>query len=167
MIWRDDDISVATDLAQFKAIHELFIKYNVTHTIAVICEDIELNIDLLIYLKITSHIDIQIHCWDHYDITLYTEVFESDLKKCIKKIKEVFGIDATTYYPAWNRANEENKKAIEANGLTLSKDKISLSKYLRTTNYNGVINFHYWADECKDLEAALIKYTNENSNPNS
>lgn len=156
--WRDDDLSVTTKLADFKKIHSLFIKYKVPHTVTLICKDFDKNKSLVKYLK-DSKIDVQIHAWDHFDYPKNIEQVKKDLPKCVAMVSNVFSKRPTTLYPPWNLSSPELEKVAKENGLTVSNKKISLSQYLRGVE-GEVINFHGWSDECKDLEAALIKYTN-------
>jgi peptidoglycan/xylan/chitin deacetylase (PgdA/CDA1 family) len=160
LIWRDDDISFETDLKRFKQIQDLFLKYNVLHTIGLICKDIHKNIDLINFIN-KNNIDVQIHCWNHYDMTLNYEKVKNDLPRCIETIEKCFGKRPTVLYVPWNHSDEMIEWIAKENELTVSNKKISLSGYLRGQT-GEVINFHSWSDECIDLEAALIKYSNEN-----
>lgn len=156
IIFRDDDVSNKTDLKRFKKIHALFVKYNVLHTIAVICKDLEKNKALVKYIQ-EQDISVQVHAWEHYDFTQCPVQLSFDLPKCVELITRLFH-KPTTLYPPWNKSNYTVNRLARENGLMLSCDKISLSQYLRGVK-GDVINFHSWSPECNDLEAALIKYT--------
>jgi peptidoglycan/xylan/chitin deacetylase (PgdA/CDA1 family) len=159
-IFRDDDISHTTDIALFKRVHNYFKEAIVLHTIALICKDIETNPDLIEYIK-SQNIDVQVHCWTHYDMTTDYEQVKEDLQKCIVTIKAVFGERPTTLFPPWNRTDETVNQIAGSLGLKVSNKKISLDQYIR---FNGevseeVINFHYWAQqESILLEPALEIY---------
>ncbi len=158
MIWRDDDISHETDLTRFKQIHELFIKYKVRHTIALICKDIEKNPELIAYIR-GSGFDIQVHCWEHIDLTLCSrDVLDYMIGKSVEKIKDLFYTTPTVLYTPWNKTNDIIEASAALYGLTVSTQKISIQNYLAGKT-GEVINFHSWSDECDQLEEALIKYT--------
>lgn len=154
--FRDDDISRCTKVERFKEIHNLFIKYNVPHTIALICKEIEKNKELVKYIK-QNNIDVQVHAWEHFDFTTDIERLRKELPKAVLQITKLFK-KPVTLYPPWNKSNDEVEKIAFDNKLQVSTKKISLSQYLKGVK-GDVINFHSWSDECEDLEAALIKYT--------
>lgn len=157
MIFRDDDVSKETNLKRFKQIHELFNKYKTIHTVSLICEGIESNKPLLKYLKSQKNIDVQIHAWTHFDFTSDIKRLYDELPQAIKIIETHFK-KPHTLYPPWNQSNIFVEKAAMTFGLKVSNKKISLSQYLKGVR-GEVINFHYWSEECNDLEAALKKYT--------
>lgn len=157
IIWRDDDLSKDTDLKKFKAVHELFNKYKVLHTVALICKDIEQNKPLLKYLKSQKNIDVQVHAFEHYDFQTNLQRLHEDLPKAIEIVTRHFK-KPTILYPPWNRSSIGVERIAWNNKLKVVSNKISLSQYLRGVK-GDVINFHYWSDECEDLETALIKYT--------
>lgn len=173
VVFRDDDIGFAHTAhkgeivmdydfitKKFIDIDQLFIKYGVKHTIAVIAKDIDKATELVEYIKDHPHIDVQLHCWTHDDFTelTQTEIFDQ-LKKGKQILKEAFGKDVKIFYPPYNKVNDLVVRTAETLGLKTSFLKMSLQNYLNGYT-NDVINFHYWADECKDLENALKKYTN-------
>lgn len=158
MIFRNDDVSCETNLQQFAAVHELFKKYNVLHTVALICKDIQKAPDLIKYIN-DNDIDVQVHAWEHTDFTLLSDAeIRSQFKKSIAAIKKYFKKTPTVFYPPWNKSDDRVKNIADQFGLTVSANKVSLSGYLRGAA-GDVINFHSWSDECVDLEAALKKYT--------
>lgn len=156
MIFRDDDLSKDTDLKKFKAVHELFNKYGVLHTIALICKDIEQNKPLLKYLKSQKNIDVQVHAWEHFNFQTDLERLHTELPRAVEIITRHFK-KPTILYPPWNKSSIGVERIAWTNGLKVITNKISLSQYLRGIK-GEVINFHFWADEVKDLEAALKKY---------
>src|ERR1700754_4228100 len=114
MIWRDDDISYMTDLAKFARVQDLFDKYKVKHTIAVIAQDIYQNPDLIAFIK--SHdIDVQLHCYEHIDMTSDPELV-SNLEMGAILIERWFGKRPTTLFPPWNKADESVKMVAELLG---------------------------------------------------
>jgi len=160
MTWRNDDISHTTDLNKFKAVHELFKKYNVLHTVALICKDIQKAPELIKYIN-DNNIDVQVHAWEHEDFTVMNEYkMQDQFKKSIACIKKYFKKKPTMFYPPWNKSDIIVEGIAAEFGLTVSNKKISLSQYLRGAT-GEVINFHSWSDECVDLEEALKKYTKQ------
>jgi peptidoglycan/xylan/chitin deacetylase (PgdA/CDA1 family) len=100
------------------------------------------------------------HCWDHVDYTTlgWNELIDN-LHNCRDTIAQLFGERPTVFYPPWNKCNDTVANAARVAGLELSYNKCTLADFLKGSNEH-VINFHYWADECKDLDAALRKFTN-------
>lgn len=161
IIWRDDDISYATDFNKFKLAHEIFKRYNVKHTIALIAKDIQKNPALISYI-LENNIDVQIHCWIHYRMPLHLDILEQDLISCIGAIANNFGTVPTTIYPPWNDSDEKVIKIAKSLGLEVVPEKISLGQYIRVNGDVGenTVNFHYWADDDPFLlEAALKIFT--------
>lgn len=158
MIFRNDDVSHETNLQQFAAVHLNFYRYDVLHTVALICKDIQKAPALIKFIN-ESKIDVQVHAWEHTDFTQLTrDEMRVQFKKSITCIKKHFKKTPTVFYPPWNKSNIFVEEVAAEFGLTVSSNKISLSQYLRGAT-GEVINFHSWSDECKDLEAALVKYT--------
>lgn len=153
--FRDDDIGFNNDINEFKAIHEIFNKYKVIHTIAVIAKDIDQPkfSPLVRYIRKQKNIDVQLHCWEHTRVT--PKEFSVQLPQAIDKIQKVFG-RPMVFYPPWNEVAPWMIATCKENNIIINASKISLSQYLRGVR-GETINFHYWSDECKDLEAAIIK----------
>ncbi len=163
IIWRDDDISKKTDLKRFKKIHNLFLKYGVVHTVALICSGIENNKSLIKYLQKQHHngsISIQVHCWEHYHLLEDLAKFSGELPKCIEVIEKYFVTTPTILFPPWNESNSQLEHIAKMNGLTVLNKKMSISGYLKGQS-EAVVNFHSWAEECDQLEDALKVYTNQ------
>ncbi len=162
MIFRDDDISVHTDLAVLKPVHQIFKKYMVMHTVAIIAKDIDMNTELVMYLK-RENFDIQLHCFEHYNLTeLTAEQLDIALLKSTNMFKRC-GFDLPIrLYPPWNKTSQAvNVLAWDKYNLEVSYKKCSLAQYV-AANGNvdvDVVNFHYWDDEIKDLDEALRIYT--------
>ena len=160
MIFRNDDISHKTEVGQFECVHKLFKKYTILHTVALICKDIEKNPELIEYIN-ANNIDVQIHCWEHYDFTENTKRLGGDLDLCKQAIYKNFKHAPTTLYPPWNKSNEQVEAIAHNKILTVSNKKVSLSQYIRMDGdvSESVINFHSWSlDEIKVLEDAMIIY---------
>ncbi len=155
---RDDDIDVHTKLSNLKKIHELFKKYNTVHAIAVICDKIEKNIEVVNYIKSEPLFEIWAHGWNHVD---YRQLDEGSIinhiVKCKLKLLEVFGVVPTHFAPPWNWTSPTLEKVCEKYGMKVSHEKISLLQYLKSSTTDALINIHHWSDECDDLEDALKK----------
>ena len=160
MIFRDDDISVSTDLAVLKPIHNLFKQAIVMHTVAVIAKDIDQHPKLVNYLK-TQNFDIQLHCWEHYNLVENYDKLKVDIGKAIDMFEKCGFDRPTILYPPWNiTSNKVNVLLWDEFKLGVSNIKCSLSYYCANDGNvePDVINFHYWDGECKDLPEALRIY---------
>ena len=176
MIFRDDDICFTQQwttiektggLSRFKMVHDLFIKYGVLHTIAVIANRLEEAKDLVYYIKSNPLIDVQLHGWDHIDYPNNHDLVENHLKMSIETIEKLFGKKPTTFYPPWNRTDDFLENCAKKVGLTVSCKKIDFERYIGGIREPNVINFHYWADEVNLLESVLKLYKREYDERNS
>lgn len=160
-VFRDDDISFTTDIAQFKQVHDFFKEYIVMHTIALICKDLEKNPELIEYIK-ANNIDVQVHCWTHYNLTTDPIQAEKDLRSCVDIIYRIFGEVPNTLYPPWNQTSEKINSIAEDFGLKASTKKVSLDQYVRCQGEvdEEVINFHYWAQQDVVLLEPALKIYN-------
>jgi peptidoglycan/xylan/chitin deacetylase (PgdA/CDA1 family) len=161
MIFRDDDIGFhagsSQKLKRFKEIHSLFNKYGVIHTIAIVTENIEKDKGLIKYIKTQKNIDVQLHCHEHIDYSKDLQKLQDHLPKAVEIASKLFS-KPTVLFPPWNASSIGVERIAWSNWLKVVTNKISLSQYMKGVR-GDVVNFHYWADECKDLEAALKKYT--------
>lgn len=160
-IFRDDDISVSTDLSILKPIHNKFKEANVMHTVAIIAKDLELNKELVTYLR-KENFDIQLHCWEHYNFTEQPiEKLKEDIKAALSTLLHCGFDRPKVIYPPWNCTNKAvNVMIWDTFGIDVSIEKCSLSYYVKHNGevpYN-VVNFHYWDSECDDLDEALRIY---------
>lgn len=163
MIWRDDDIGRDTRIAALEAVDDLFQRFHVEHTIAVIAKGIETKSDLLAFIRERRMI-VQLHCWDHDDLTLIgTARLQLQLAQAVDVLTEHL-TRPTVLYPPWNRSSPEVEAIAADLGLTVSWRKISLSQYIRCDGdvSDPVCNFHYWyPPEFPLLEQALTIATRE------
>jgi len=103
LVYRNDDISKDTDPDVIKFVHQQFIDSHKTHTIAVICEGLEKNKELIKYVNRTHNWNICIHGWTHDNYCLMDKNrIADDLDKCILKIDALFGIAPEKWYLPWN-----------------------------------------------------------------
>jgi hypothetical protein len=164
MIFRDDDIGFhagsSQKLKRFKEIHSLFNKYGVIHTLAVVTKDIQKDKALIKYINQQKNVNVQLHAHEHFDFQTDLAKLKDQLPQAVKIIEETFGKKPAVLFPPWNKSSIGVERIAWSNGLKVVTNKISLSQYLKGVK-GGVINFHYWSDECDDLEAALKKYVNQ------
>jgi peptidoglycan/xylan/chitin deacetylase (PgdA/CDA1 family) len=169
MIFRDDDINYKTNLEQFKRTQDLFNKYQVTHTIALIAKDMDRNPALVKYI-LENDISVQLHCWTHIRMRDFSEEeLSKDIGNGVLLINLLFHKRPTILFPPWNEANDTLKKVCNDYGLKLSYEKISLDQYIRVKGdvAEDTINFHFWdKGDSELLEQALIIYA-KNRNRNS
>lgn len=155
MIWRDDDIGADTRIATLEAVDDLFQRFRVRHTIAVIAKGIDRRPDLLAFIR-ERRMAVQLHCWSHDDLSADPEA-RDDLARAVDLLGEHL-TRPTVLYPPWNRTSQELEAAAAELGLTVSTRKISLSQYIRCDGDVDcdVINFHFWyPPEFPQLEQAL------------
>ena len=161
MIFRDDDVSVHTDLARLKPVHDVFKKYMVMHTVAIIAKDIDMNTELVMYLK-KENFDVQLHCFEHHHFPeMEHDKLKLDLQRCLNMFARCGFDRPTTLYPPWNQTtNKINIMAMADFNLNVSTKKCSLSQYVMAGGNVDVdvVNFHYWDKECDDLDEALRIY---------
>jgi peptidoglycan/xylan/chitin deacetylase (PgdA/CDA1 family) len=154
-IFRDDDISVTSNCDLLRHVHELFIKYNKTHTIAVLMKDIWENKEIWYWMMTAPNLEICLHGWDHKDYSVMNEEdIRKDLNLCLnyweKELKDHKKeyIHIKKFLPPWNRVNATLIKICDEFGLEVDNRIGGL-----------VYNFHYWCmydqDRMKALEEAL------------
>lgn len=162
IIFRDDDISCDTDISKFRRVQELFDKYKVPHTIALVTKDIEKAPELIKFINL-NNIDVQVHCYEHVDYSIEDNLIyiKSHLLESIAIIKKYFDKSPGIFFPPWNHTSEKMEEISSALGLTVSVEKLSLQAYIRAGGgvKEKVVNFHYWKDEeMMFLEIALRLY---------
>lgn len=108
LIYSDNDISKKTPIDLIKYVHNQFLIHHRTHTIAVICEGLEQNRQLLDYVNTTTNWEICIHGWTHDNYCLLPkEKIAEDLDKCILKLERCFGVTPEKWYLPDNGWTEE------------------------------------------------------------
>lgn len=151
LIWRDDDISVDTNLEQLIRVDDILRVAGLTHTIAVIAEGFQTS-TVLVDAIVRRGMDVQLHCWRHDDLTTTPDLLKQ-LADGADMITRVFGQRPTVLYPPWNRSDERVEQAAASLGLRVSTEKVSLQQYIRVKGdvAEDVINFHYWSAEERRL----------------
>lgn len=153
--WRDDDIGSNTKVDVLAAVDDVFQKYAIPHTIAVMAAGMDKRPDLVELIRERRMI-VQLHCWNHDDLTGWQG--QSDLSAAVEMLEAVFGARPTVLYPTWNRSNSALEVVARGLGLTVSTAKISIEQYLRAGGdvAEDVVNFHHWhVPEAVLLEPAL------------
>lgn len=167
MIFRDDDISHMTDLSVFSRVHEMFERACVVHTVALIMQDLDKNMELVKYLCSHTCLNMQLHCWQHVDLTTEPQLDEH-MDKAVAQYYKLFGGPLRVLYPPWNKSDDRVVAAARKHHLEVRPDKISLQQYIRVRGdvKEKVVNFHYWAPaEQIMIEPALAIFNSKRNNP--
>lgn len=157
MKYRDDDISVHTDLSLFKKFHEAFMRNNEIHTCAIIARDIWKNRELTHYLETQPLLDLQYHGLDHID---YSKISEKECYEQLKEGKEYLEEKLhrriKVFYPPWNIEDQMVRSVCDRLGLKYDNRRVEARDYL-----NGAagerVNLHYWQDQ-DIIEEVLNKH---------
>ena len=103
LFYREDDISKTTTVEALKFTHNQFINAHKDHTIAIICEGMESNKELIKYINSTKNWNFAIHGWTHDNYCLMTKArIERELDMCILLIEKLFGQVPDKWYLPWN-----------------------------------------------------------------
>jgi len=154
-LFRDDDISVTSNIVLLRQVHDLFLKHNKIHTVAVLMDRLWENKEIWYWLMTAKNLRVGLHGWTHIDYGRNTEAATiADIRQSLAYWNSHYDrgknvpplID--TFYPPWNSVSAELESACAATGLTLD------------ARMGGeVFNFHYWscqdAKYMKQLEEAL------------
>lgn len=165
MIFRDDDISHNTKLDDLVRVHGMFQRAEVTHTVALIMQNLQLAPDLVRYLRTEPWFDLQLHCWQHVDLTTEPNL-DDHLDKALELYEQLFGDAPTVLYPPWNRSDVNLIYTAGRFGLKVRPNKISLAQYIKVRGdvREDTVNFHYWAPHEQILvEPALAIYNQKRS----
>lgn len=167
MIWRDDDVGAAqtnragdvipgTKLSDLRRADDLFQRYGIPHTIAVMAKDLDSRPDLIELIH-ERRMNVQMHCWTHDDLTVDAKA-RNDLERARDMLADIFGRAPAVLYPPWNRSSGEVENRAAQLGMRVSYRKVSLSQFIRFDGEVGerTVNFHHWAEEDMSLlELAL------------
>lgn len=164
IVFRDDDINYQTDIKVLKHIHEQFLKHHKTHTIALICDQLEKNKELINYINSTTNWELCIHGWTHDNYSLLPKQrIEDELDNCILKIEELFHITPEKWYLPWNGWTKENGFDLVPrvadiaiyHGIDVDTDCDHISHFLKVLEEGKVpptstVYFHSW--DIEDLK---------------
>lgn len=156
MIWRDDDIGANTRIEDLAAVDDIFQRYRVPHTIAVMAAEMDTRPDLVAFI-LKRQMIVQLHCWNHDDLA-ESRRGRRELPQAVALLKSLFGKPPTVLYPTWNRISPELAEVAAELGLVVSYEKISLEQFIRCDGdvVEPVCNFHYWSvSDALQIEPAL------------
>ncbi len=166
MIWRDDDIWYKTTgpkLDRLLLVDDVFQRYQVPHTLAVLAARLDENMELVQAIK-ERHMIVQVHGWNHDDLSKDAQA-RAELLPAVEMLEGLFGVRPTVLYPPWNRTCEALRETCETLGLTVSSRKLSLGQYIRFEGDlpDTTINFHFWDEtEFAQIPPALALYRKRN-----
>jgi hypothetical protein len=155
-VFRDDDISVTTDIGLLMKAHEIITSHGREHTVAVLMDGLWDNKEVWLWLMTAKNLRVGLHGWTHRDYGKESRgVCLAVITRSIHYWNSHAGAyrDApkiTTFYPPWNRTGPELEAACAEVGLTVSTD------WKKSSN---VFGFHSWElvlpERVADLERAL------------
>jgi peptidoglycan/xylan/chitin deacetylase (PgdA/CDA1 family) len=156
MLYRDDDISVTTNIILLKKVHDIIVSRGKIHTVAVQMKDIWENKEVWYFLMTAKNLDVGLHGWTHRDYSKlsYDEImrdihesisyWESNILRGGYNKKEI-----KTFYPPWNRVSQDLERACKDMGLILDSRTIK-------THPGEVYGFHYWTFTEQDSVDRLV-----------
>ena len=173
--FRDDDIGRTTDISVFKYIHNQFLDHKKTHTIAILCDRLEENKELINYVNTTHNWEICIHGWTHENYSLLPkDRIEEDLDKCILKIERYFGVTPEKWYLPWNGWTKDNGFDLVPrvadlaiyHGIDVDVDCDHISHFTKTLEEGKkpatrTVYFHNWDIEDVKLLPNLLYLTSK------
>jgi peptidoglycan/xylan/chitin deacetylase (PgdA/CDA1 family) len=153
--WRDDDIGKHTKVDVLGAVDDVFQRYRIAHTIAIMAAGLDERPDLVDMIK-ERRMLVQLHCWTHEDLTLPEH--RDELPRAMDMAERLFGARPTVLYPPWNRSDPALEEFAAQIGLTVSTAKISIEQFIRAGGdvVEDTVNFHHWhVPEAVLIERAL------------
>lgn len=156
-LFRDDDISVTSNITLLKQVHNHFVTYNKMHTVAVLMKDLWENKEVWYWLMTAENLEIGLHGWEHSDYgKMSPDRIRRDIENSLWYWKERIAAGKYPYrpikvfYPPWNSTSQHLESVCE-------------EFFLKVDSRVGgeVYNFHYWAlqdfGKLEDLKEALIR----------
>jgi hypothetical protein len=159
LIFRDDDAPIHA-VKDFIYVHELLREAGIVHTVALICRNLDRYKDYVSYIKSDpEYFDLQFHCLDHINHPENHDIVYEQFEQGTEIFKNVFGVLPKVWYPTWNLSDEFCEKAAASFGMITSYKKYSFSQYIRRSDAirEGVLNFHHWSKEERELLPEVIK----------
>ena len=137
--FRDDDISVTTDIGLLMKTHALIRKYGKTHTVAVQMERLWENKEIWFFLMTAEGLVVGLHGWDHSDYSAVVSPVE-EISQSLHYWKLHTGAypeapQIKKFFPPWNRVSADLQRACELCNLELDN---------RWKKDTGVYGFHSW-----------------------
>lgn len=155
-IFRDDDISVTTNIQKLEAAHEIIVGAGRVHTVAVQMREIATNEEVWIWLHEASGLNVQLHGWDHSALDgepwyhnrtgqlhrgLTLDEVTDELRQCCEYWENISRRGGYKWkplevlFPPWNRVSDLTHRAAEKVGLRVDASHGPSSRTLL---------FHYW-----------------------
>jgi peptidoglycan/xylan/chitin deacetylase (PgdA/CDA1 family) len=176
LIYREDDINKNTSLEAIKFTHQQFVRAHKDHTIAIICEGLENNTEVIDYINKTKNWNFAIHGWTHDNYCLMSRSrIEDELDRCILLIEKLFGEVPEKWYLPWNGWTKNqgfDKIAYVADiaiyhGVDVDTDCDHISHFLKHLEagknpVTDTVYFHGWDVEDLKLLPTLLFLTEKN-----
>lgn len=153
-LFRDDDISVTTDIGLLIKAHELVTDYGGRHAVALLMKDLWDNKEVWLWLMTTPNLVVGLHGWTHrdYSVLQSTEII-ADIELSLTYWREHIGAypeapQIDTFFPPWNRSSPALERACYATGLKLDT---------RWKKDSDVYGFHSWELILPERRAKLVE----------
>lgn len=161
IIFRDDDAPVH-GMTHFITVHEMLREAGVVHTVSIICRNLSRYTEFVNYVNSDpEYFDPQFHCLDHIDHTQNHDIVRDQFEQGVKEFKDSFGFTPSVWYPTWNKTDNFCEVEAAALGMKTNAKKYSFGQFLRKSvavkDSGGVLNFHHWAKEERDVLPDIIK----------
>lgn len=157
--FRDDDAPVH-GMIDFITVHEILREAGLIHTVAIICRNLSRYPEFVDYIKSdTQYFDPQFHCLDHIDHTKNHDIVDEQFHEGVNEFRNAFDKLPTVWYPTWNLTDDYCEATALKYGMTTREKKFSFGQYLRKAGVikEGVLNFHSWAKEERDILPDVIR----------
>ena len=146
MKFRDDDISLHTELSSIREFNSHYLKYNEIHTMAIIARDLWNNRELTYWLESTPMLDLQYHGLDHVDYSkLSVQECYDQLKEGKEYLEDKLHRPIRVFYPPWNIEDQMVRSVCQRLGLEFDNRRVEARDYLNGASGERV-NLHYWQD---------------------
>lgn len=154
MIYRDDDLPQAISLSKLNEIQHLFLEHDKIHTMTILCNNLDSNVDFVNFVNNTENIDLALHGWTHVNYSMMDEVnIREDIEKSLEMMNKCFGVKPTKWYLPWNGWIQDigfdgvprvAKIALEYD-LEVNHECEHINHFLQGRK-SEVVYFHHWDD---------------------
>lgn len=152
-LFRDDDVSVTTDIGLLMRAHDLIVSHGKTHAVGVLMERLWDAKEVWLWLMTTPGLIVGLHGWRHEDYSTWpTTSIVTDIQRSLDYWRERSGAypeapQITTFFPPWNRVSPALEQACRVTGLTLD------ARWKK----GGVFGFHSWELVLPEREGKLAR----------